>query len=187
LKQPPGEAPPLRERFLEWILGRLGGGVPPGWVPRVFGWIRLLFSGQPRRYFLFHRRCSRRGEWIYPFFAAHEIGSIYPAVGAEALDLLESLSGRDHDLVREAAARSWSDVLEADFEAGFQRVRALSRRDDYPSRHTAALAPVLFYGRAADDGQKRRLMDFWERYREDPRSGLRNLVRTQIRERLVEP
>lgn len=175
--------PTYRERFLAWVIHRLSVLGQPDLALWVFGLIRSLYRDDPERYFRFLRNRARESHWFEPFFAAHEVGHVASEVGDEALDLLDELSGHENDLVREAAARSWSRVLEEDFERGFQRIRVLSRRSEYSCRRTAALAPVLFYEQSATEEQRRRLRSFWEEFLDDPRSGLRNLVQSQILDR----
>lgn len=178
---------PLRERFLKWVLGHLRGLNLPGLIPWVFRRVRSLFTGRPDRYFRFLQDCRRDEDWFLVFFAAHELGTLYPDVEEGVLETLEALSAHDNDLVKEAAAHSWSRVLEADFTTGLARLTSLARRPDYASRRTAALAPVRFYEESADPRQKQRLIPYWKQFLDDPRPGLRNLVRTRILERLPEP
>lgn len=176
-----------RERFLKWTLTHLRGVNLPGLIPWVFRRVRSLFSGQPDRYFRFLQDCRREENWFLVFFAAHELGTVYPDVDEKVLEALESLSAHDNDLVKEATARSWSRVLEVNFTIGLRRLESLARRPDYARRRTAALAPVRFYEESADPRQKERLVSYWKQFLDDPRSGLRNLVRTRILERLPEP
>lgn len=159
----------------------------PGLVPWVFRRVRSLYSGEERRYFRFLQTCLREDDWFLVFFAAHELGWVYPQAGDAVLDQLESVSGHDNDLVKEAAARSWSRILEVDFGRGLARLESLAEQPDYARRRTAALGPVLYYERSADPEQQKRLLSYWNRFQDDPRQGLRNLVRTQILERLPEP
>lgn len=189
---PPGGRPTapgvkLRERLLLWLIGRLRGMPVPGIIPWVFRRVRSLYSADERRYFQFLRTCLQEDDWFVVFFAAHELGSVYPGAGEAVLDDLESVSGHENDLVKEAAARSWSRILEANFDRGLARLESLAERPDYARRRTAALGPVLYYERSADPDQRKRLLSYWERFRDDPRQGLRNLVQSQILERLPEP
>lgn len=181
-----GDAP-LRERFLKWTLGHLRGLPVPGLLPWVFRRARSLFAGQPRRYFRFLQDCRREDDWFLVFFAAHEMGTVYPDGGEAVLEELETVSAHDNDLVKEGAAHSWSRVLERDFSVGLRRLESLSARPDYASRRTAAMAPVLFYERSSDRQQRQRLISYWEGFLDDRRQGLRNLVRDRILERIQEP
>jgi ribosomal 50S subunit-associated protein YjgA (DUF615 family) len=65
-------------------------------------------------------------------------------------------------------------------------IEELADQGDYAERRTAALAPVEYY-RDEDPtpAERERIEAFWEAYQDDPRQGLRNLVRSQIQERYV--
>lgn len=173
----------MKEWLVEWILWGLARGGNPGLLPWSFRRIRTLFSGEPDRYLAFLRRQGRREPWLAVFFAAHELGEAYPRNPDAVLDLLRRLSGHPHDMVRQGAARSWSRVLARDFERGFSEIQSLASDGDYERRQTAALAPVRYYDSAEPPSEEReQIRAFWTGFLEDPRSGLRNLVRTQILE-----
>lgn len=166
-----------------WLLARQG---KPALLPWAFNQIRTLFSGEPKRYLDFLESFHEHEHWIYRFFSAHQIGHCYGVDPQRVLGVLRRRSDDEHDMVLEAAAHGWSDALTVNFEEVFPVVRELAREGAYSERRTAALAPVEYY-RDGDPtpGQVEAIESLWERYEDDSRSGLRNLVETQIMDRMV--
>lgn len=176
----------MKERIVSailWLLSRQG---KPALLPWAFERIRTLYSGEPERYLDFLESYHDRENWIYRFFAAHEVGQYYGEDSDRVIRLLRKRSADENDMVLEGAAHGWSDALGEDFENVFTVIRDLTQEGGYSERRTAALAPVEYYrdGDPTPD-QSRAIESFWEDYKEDPRSGLRNLVEAQIRDRLV--
>lgn len=166
-----------------WLLARQG---KPALLPWAFERIRTLFAGEPDRYLDFLASYHDRDNWIYRFYAAHEVGRYYDVAPRRVLEILRERSADDNDLVLEGAAHGWSDALALNFEEVFPEVRELAEEGGYVERRTAALAPVEYYRDGDATAEESMAVEsLWQRYQEDPRSGLRNLVETQIRDRLV--
>ena len=176
----------MKERLvgaLLWLLARQGKGAL---LPWAFDRIRSLFSEEPQRYLDFLETYQNRENWIYRFFAAHQAGGVFHENPDRVLRILRERSADEHDLVLEAAAHGWSDALSGDFRGVFPEIRRLARDGNYAERRTAALAPVEYYRDGGPTPEECRAIEsHWEEYEDDPRSGLRNLVETQIRDRLV--
>lgn len=166
-----------------WLLARQG---KPALLPWAFERIRTLYAGEPERYLDFLESYHDRENWIYRFFAAHELGQYYGEDPDRVVELLRKRSDDEHDMVLEGAAHGWSEALEVDFETVFPLIRDLARNGGYSERRTAALAPVEYYREGNPTAEESMAIEsLWQQYEDDPRSGLRNLVETQIRDRLV--
>lgn len=174
---------PLKERSISWLLSLLKNVGSPAVLPWAFRQIRQLFDGEPDRYRDFLINQAHASGWLPRFFAGHELHTVYEHDTETVLHLLRELSGAEKEIVREGAARSWSKLLERDYDPIFSLIRDLRNSDQYEKRYTAALAPVRFYDEQANDDRKRSIRSFWESYENDSRKGLANLVRQQILER----
>ncbi|MFB6346917.1 MAG: hypothetical protein ABEK50_14420, partial [bacterium] len=117
----------------------------PAVIPWAFRQIRKLYRSSPESYLSLLKRQAQRDEWIYQFFAAHELGTIYETFPEEVLAELRTLTGSDVEIVREGCATSWSKILSEDFEVGYEILRNLQQNGSYEERYTAAIAPVKFY------------------------------------------
>lgn len=172
----------MKNRLVESILWLLSKQGIPSVIPWAFGMIRSLYDGDPAGYLQLLEDQSNREEWIYHFFVAHEIGSLYGHAPDRVLEHLVVLSDSDVEIVREGCAHSWSEVLAHDFDEGLEWLREFQKNGSYEKRYTAAIAPVKFYRNNPDitAEQKQRIRTFWRDFRDDPKQGLWNIVRTQI-------
>lgn len=171
----------MKSRLVEGILWLLSKQGVPTVIPWAFGMIRSLYTDSPEDYFRFIKTQAERENWINQFFAAHEVGIVYSLDPDGVLSLLRDLSGSETEIVREGSAKSWSRILSEDFDRGFQALERLRETGSYEERYTAAIGPVEF----VRDGeatlrQRQELLSYWNRFRDDPKQGLWNLVRTQI-------
>jgi hypothetical protein len=173
----------LKERATSWLLSLLDHVGMPSVLLWSFQRIRQLFSGAPERYLQFILQQSRSNEWVKRFFAGHECHVVYRQAPKKVLDCLRRLSGDEKEIIREGAARSWSNLLERDFGSVFKSIQTLAESDQYECRYTAALAPVRYYDEHATDREQERIRSFWNEFEDDPRKGLANLVRSQILEK----
>ncbi len=176
----------MKEKLVEFVLWILSLQGNANLLPWAFNRIQRLFEGEPVRYLDFLKSYGERNRWFFRFFAAHQLGSVYPKRGDEVLELLQVLSEDENDLVLEAAAHSWSRLLEEDFDKVISELETLRQSGTYRERRTAALAPVEYYRDGAPGVvERRRMEEFWDRYKDDPKQGLVNLVETQIVQRIV--
>lgn len=177
----------LKESLVQallWLLARQGN---PALLPWAFDRIGELFRNDPERYYQFLRELRESEEWVDRFFVGHQIGSLFRYRPEDVLNQLKYLSKDKNEMVREAAAHGWSEALGQDFQEVFTTLEALASHEEYAARRTAALGPVEYYrDENPTPNQIQRIETFWKNFEDDPRSGLRNLVRTQIQERYVE-
>jgi len=171
-------------KALLWLLARQGN---PALLPWAFDRIGKLFQNDPDRYFQFLRSLRGSEEWVDRFFVGHQLGSLFAHRSEEVMNELRALSLDENDMVLEATAHGWSDALVVDFEKVFPILVELANHEKYTARRTAALAPVEYYrDEEPSPEQIRQIEAFWKEFEDDPRQGLRNLVRTQIRDRYVD-
>lgn len=151
-------------------------------VPWAFGMIRSLYDNEPEAYRELLESQDDPDEWIHAFFVAHELGELYDEYPEFVTDRLRELSQSEVEIVREGCARSWSRILERDFDRGFKRIKDLRSSGNYEERYTAVIAPVRYVreNERLPDEQRERIHEFWNNYRDDPKQGLWNIVRTQI-------
>lgn len=172
--------------FVKFILWLLSFQSNPSILPWAFKQINRLFKEDPETYLKLLQSWVDHDNWLYRFFVAHQLGSIYTYNTEKVLNYLKKLSNDENDLVLEGAAHSWSDALDSEFETVFGHLKDLRKNGSYQERRTAALGPVEYYrdsSPAADEMQQ--IENFWKTYKDDPKQGLSNLVRTQIMERYV--
>lgn len=172
----------MKKNLVTFILRLLAKQSIASIIPWAFRSIRKLYRNDAGGYLEFLRESASRDEWIFRFFAAHEIGTLHGQYPDETLELLRTLSKADTEIVREGCAKSWSRLLVEDFESTFDVLETLARDGTYAERYTAAIAPVEYYRESSDSEHRSRISNFWERYEDDPKQGLWNLVRTQILE-----
>lgn len=169
----------MKKTVLSFVLYLLSLQGNPSVIPWAFKQLGQLFDSS-RTYLQFLETYVDSDNWFYRFFAAHELGTVFPVNKERVLSSLRELSRDENDMVREGAARSWSLILEVDFETGMEKLEQL-QAGNYESRHTAALGPVNFYrDDEINSNESSRIETFWEQYKNDPRKGLRNLVQSQI-------
>lgn len=173
----------VKEQAVEWILSILSNVGVPSVLPWSFRKIRLMFSGEPERYLQFLKRQHQRDDWLPRFFAGHELHTVYRQDPSSVTSMLKTLSADNKEIIREGAARSWSQLLARDFDTIFEMVQSMADSSEFEHRYTAALAPVRYYDDHATASEKKRIQSFWDGFENDERQGLANLVRSQIQEK----
>jgi hypothetical protein len=63
----------------------------------------------------------------------------------------------------------------------------MMRSDDKNVRYTSALAPVRYYDKGADAGQKSAIWVFWNLFESDKQKSLRNVVKKLIIDKHTPP
>lgn len=174
----------MKETLARYLLKALRYQSIASIYPWAFDRLRDLFRGEPDRYrSLLLELAQQNDDWLEPFFAAHQLHTVWSTNPAQVRETLVNLSHHPEEMVREGAAHSWNQRLRNDFASTFQTLRNLSDSEAYEPRHTAALAPVRLLEEDPSAERKKQLKEFWESYEDDPRQGLWNLVRQQILER----
>lgn len=177
----------LKESAVGFLLWLLSLSRQPAIVPAVLIKIREMFMPDDVRYLQFLNNQSAKPAWINRFLAAHELMQVLDVDADIVLKLLKTLSADEFEIVREGAAVSWSGILEHDFDRYFSVIQNMVRSDDKNVRYTSALAPVRYYDKGADAGQKSAIWAFWNLFESDKQKSLRNVVKQLIIDKHTPP